>query len=226
MIQYTIVLAIIAAASGGILFFVNSKTRDRIAENQQLKMEKSLKKVLPDAEKIEPVKDTDGNAIYYIGKDKDGKITGYASPGKANGYSSTIKLFVGVSPDFLIKGVSIEDSKETPGLGERIKEIKRNVAITDMILTDKEKEKEPEPWFLKQFTGKKHAEVQLNTENGIDAITGATISSRAVVKAVIHALENLKTHLNKNDSQRKTAPPVLTTVRKTKTEKPSATETE
>mgnify|MGYP006283965143 CR=1 FL=1 len=225
MIQYTIVLAVIAAASGGILFYVNSKTRDRIAENQKKKIEKSLKEVLPDATApIEPVRDDKNNPLYYIGKDTNGKLIGYAAPGEAKGYSSVIEVIVGVSTDFKIQGVSIKNSQETPGLGERIKEIKKTVTITDKIMTDKEEEKNPKPWFLKQFTGK--TPEQISTGTGIDAITGATISSRAVTTAVSNALTRLKTHLGKGASRKNTAPPLLKGVTNANPDAATSTETE
>ena len=197
LIKYTTVLAVIAALSGAVLFFVHEKTKSRISENRKQQTDRAIREVLPRAETIEPVGEGSGKPLYYIGK-KDGSVCGYACEGSARGYSSEISLIVGVAPDFNIKGVSVKSSQETPGLGERIKEKKRTVTITDQLLTDKTEKENLRPWFLKQFNGKTLEQVRLSRGNtgDIHAITGATISSRAVAEAVRRAVETLKKEVN------------------------------
>ncbi|MFA6548841.1 MAG: FMN-binding protein [Candidatus Margulisiibacteriota bacterium] len=93
---------------------------------------------------------------------KEGKAVA-VSP---RGYSSTINLLVGIDAQGKVIGIKVLDQKETPGLGASI----------------------VKPDFLKQFIGKS-ARDPIEVKNDVDAITGATISSRAVCKGVREALE-------------------------------------
>jgi electron transport complex protein RnfG len=87
------------------------------------------------------------------------------------GYGGTIEIVVGVDPTGeSITGVRITQHSETPGLGANLVQVKPG---------------EDEPWFLKQFRGLTVGRVSLRASGGpIDAITAATISSRAVTDAV------------------------------------------
>ena len=79
-----------------------------------------------------------------------------------------------------ITGIKVAFQQETPGLGTKIEEIKG---------------KDTEPWFQKQFRGKRGEQlvvVRSEDPDAIEAITGATISSTAVTKSVREAVEKLK----------------------------------
>lgn len=105
----------------------------------------------------------------YIKYDDNGDIKGYAFPFSGAGLWGQINGYIGISPDFkTILGVDFTSHSETPGLGGRI----------------------DEQWFKEQFRGIKissDAGIVLNSsslqdeDNGVDAITGATNTSRAVV---------------------------------------------
>jgi Na+-translocating ferredoxin:NAD+ oxidoreductase subunit G len=84
---------------------------------------------------------------------------------KPRGYSSEIEMMVGIDPQGKVSGVKILSQKETPGLGADV----------------------AKPGFLDQFKGKSVKD-KLAAKQDIDAITGATISSRAVCKGVKDAL--------------------------------------
>ena len=81
------------------------------------------------------------------------------------GYSGPIEMLVGVDPKGKVSGVKILSQRETPGLGAGI----------------------VKPSFLKQFIGKSSKD-PIEPKKDIDAITGATISSRAVCEGVRDAL--------------------------------------
>ena len=91
---------------------------------------------------------------------------GRAIPVSARGYSGSINMMVGVDKSGKIIGVKVLKQTETPGLGANVSN----------------------PGFLNQFIGKT-AKDQIEPKKDIDAITGATISSRAVCKGVKDALE-------------------------------------
>ncbi|OQY76109.1 MAG: hypothetical protein B6D45_04620, partial [Ignavibacteriales bacterium UTCHB3] len=98
-----------------------------------------------------------------------GNTVGYAMPCKGNGFQGVITLMMGVSADLKkITGISVIDQTETPGLGSEI----LNESFSGQFKTVN-----PEP----EIFGKKGAK---ETDNDIVTITGATISSKAVVRIV------------------------------------------
>lgn len=104
------------------------------------------------------------HAEYYEVK-KDGKNAGYIVETYGKGYSSYINILAAVDRDFTVQKINILHQGETPGLG-------------DEIMTEE---------FMGQYKGKDldHLEViKGETEDKIQAITGATISSRAVTNGV------------------------------------------
>ena len=126
----------------------------------------SLKAVLPQANIFKRVKCKDNKDInYYEVFDSESNLIGYAFKAQKRGYSSIIQTMVGVRPNGEIVNIKIISHRETPGLGTKIEEIRRG---------------DSQPWFQAQFSGK--------TIDGLDkdvqAITGATISCKAVVDSV------------------------------------------
>jgi len=104
----------------------------------------------------------------------NGEIVGYAFIAVANGYGGPIELIVALESNFLqedeiiIHGISVVSHSETPGLGEKIVEAS----------------------FSDQFTGINFNDVALTRDGGkIDAISGATVSSSAVVDSVFNSVK-------------------------------------
>jgi len=157
MLKLGLTLMIITLVSGLALSLTNQLTKEQIEINQELNIKRSLAKINPDVINFER------NEEYYFIHDKDDKLTGMVINLEAEGYSSTIKFLVGIEPGNKITGISILDQQETPGLGANI-----------------EKDE-----FLDQFIGKEIKGLKLKKDDGnIDAVTGATISSRAIVDAI------------------------------------------
>ncbi|MCK4859956.1 MAG: RnfABCDGE type electron transport complex subunit G, partial [Candidatus Omnitrophica bacterium] len=137
-----------------------------IIAQQSLNIErKSISTFLPDVEKIEKVENEAG--IYYKCY-REGKLLGYALVVLADGYSSNIKLIAVIDSKKIIKGIKVLEQQETPGLGTKI----------------------TEPWFEDQFKNKETGRLVLGKD--IEAISGATISSNAVVEAVKKEIEQFK----------------------------------
>lgn len=174
IIRMAIVLTVICAFSGFVLAFVKQATQSA-REYQILKYVKgpSIEAVLPEYDN-DPIKEA---ITLEFGKDKKGEpiekqifpakkggqIVAVAYNSTQTGYHGEIDLMVGVTPDGKLTGVSIMTHTETPGLGARI----------------------TEEQFTKQFQGLS-GEIALGSE--VSAISGATISSKAVVSAVNDAL--------------------------------------
>jgi electron transport complex protein RnfG len=177
LIRYGFILALICLVAAGLLAGMNSLTKDRVLAQAQEEEMNSLKEVLPKAETFEPVKEND-TLLYYIGKDQDMKTAGFVFRTGGKGYSSVIETIAGMTAEGTITGIKVLNQNETPGLGARICEVKDDKTICD-ILKGAKHGTEQKPWFQSQFAGKKVSEL-----DRVQAITGATISSRAVIESV------------------------------------------
>lgn len=161
-----ILLTIVVAISVTLLFFTDQLLRGKIEWQREQKIECLLSELFPEMSRH----DFD-NEIYTIYSADETKV-GYAFLGEGYGYGGKMYILVGLENDLTLKGISIVSQLETPGLGSRIKEHS----------------------FTDQFAGIDVADVALRQDGGeIDAITGATMSSRAVVKIVsTTAIEKVK----------------------------------
>ncbi len=177
MLKYGIILGLICLIATGLLASVNFLTKPRIIAEAQKEIEASLKEVLPEAKNFEPVK-FQNETIYYKGLAENNAFIGVAFIARGKGYSSLIETMVGMKPDGTIIAIKVLNQNETPGLGSRICEIKDNTTIFD-ILKGKKQNASLKPWFQEQFSGKKISQI-----DNINAITGATISSRAIINVV------------------------------------------
>ncbi|MCK4401673.1 RnfABCDGE type electron transport complex subunit G [bacterium] len=163
ILKLAIVLFIIAAISGAILGITYTVTKEPIAKQVKLEEEKALKDIFSEATSFNLITCKDGY-IYYEVYAKN-KLIGYALDASGKGFCGTIKIKVGMNLNKTIKSIRITSQNETPGLGTRIKRTK----FTDQFMNK----------TLKQVLLKKDS-----CEGTIDALTGATISSRAVSVAV------------------------------------------
>lgn len=129
----------------------------------------------------------------YRGYDKAGKVTGYALVGELpDGYSGDIRFILGVRYDpeidgFRVSGSKILSHKETPGLGANI------ISVTyEEDQKAAEEHRDAVPYFLARFVDRKLEEVGLAKDGhpgNIEALTAATITSRAFAGAVRRILE-------------------------------------
>jgi electron transport complex protein RnfG len=187
MFKMVLVLTLLTSVSGGVLAGVRSLTMDRI-EYQQLKFQKEpvILAILADAEN-DPMTDRfkikDGEVAHTIfpGKIGDQKIVTLEAFGK--GFSGDVGMLVAFDLDTdTIVGSGVTISTETPGFGSKAKE---------------------DPSFVAQFEGASIDQNAAVTKDGgdIDAISGATITSRAVCVAVNEATavyKRLKPELEKS----------------------------
>lgn len=179
IMRYGIILAVICVVASGLLAAVNSLTRARITAQQQAEEKAALMEVLPEAVNFEPVK-TGSQTLYYKAYGKDGGFIGVAFKASAKGYSSHIETMIGMLSDGRLYAIKVLNQNETPGLGSKIIEIEEDTTIWDVA---RGKRKGPaeikRPWFQERFRNKKIGELK-----DVQAITGATISSKAVIDSV------------------------------------------
>ena len=181
MVKIGVILMVYALFAGAALAFVNITTISRITKNKSDTENAARAEVLPDMAGGYELKGKDTDFPYWIGY-RDEKKTepgGYIFIARGCGYSSTIATMVGVDSNGAVTGVKILFQQETPGLGAKVEEISHG---------------ENEPWFTRQFKGKTvEDDIKVTKDGGsIDAITGATISSRAVANSIYEGLVKLK----------------------------------
>lgn len=154
-------LSIIVFVAVFLLMLVNSFTQTKILAEREAKVTTVLQRIYPDMNDFELKED-----IYIILK--DGDVIGYSIIAVGKGYGGDINTIVGLDKDYLVKEISVLSNTETPGLGTKILET----------------------FFTDQFKGLEPQDVKLSKDGGkIDAISGATISSRAVTDSVREAME-------------------------------------
>ncbi len=191
MINMVVVLTVLSAVAGGMLSAVKSGTQDRI-ENQVLKFQKApaIAKILPDASNNPlqdrfKIKDADQEITFFVGK-TDGKASSVCFETSGKGFGGDMGLMVGVDiNNDTVVGVGVTTHAETPGIGSRAK-------------TD--------PKFASQFAGMPiDSNFNIKDAGGeIDAIGGATVTSKGVAVAAVQAKDiylRLKPEIKKQIEQ-------------------------
>ena len=168
-----VVLTALTMIAGGILASLDGYTRPMIEAYKLQELKKAIAEVLPAHEYYDELK---GNRMtLYVGKDSsEAEPVGVAFEAVGNGFQGKISIMVGISTDFSkINGIKILEQIETPGLGTK-------------IVIDPTNKKDPF-WFPNQFKNlitEPMIEVVKNKKPSkpteIQAITGATISSKAI----------------------------------------------
>ena len=169
----TLVLAAICLIVSLALSVTNAVTKDKIAEIDAENANKAMNRVLAAETYTEKKLEKDGKEITYYEAVNGGETSGYIFITSANGYGGEVKVMTAVLPDKTVKCVEILDvSSETPGLGQNTAKeefYSRYAGLSDTITV------------VKSGADAKNGE--------IDAWTGATITSKAVTKAVNEALD-------------------------------------
>lgn len=209
IIKLTVVLTIVSVTAALAIAFTNSKTKDRILEQQQIAEKNALQQIMPPNSDISEMNSTCTSCPpqYWIAQKDSQKV--YAFKVVSRGYAADIQYFVSVTADGKVIGMKILDQSETPGLGSRVQESISKKYIWNGFFGKKE---EGLNWFTRQFEGiditknikinkitgewhklNKKQRSNLLSSNEITAITGSTIST----KAVTHGLENqARSYLN------------------------------
>jgi electron transport complex protein RnfG len=135
--------------------------------------------------------------VYYTAYAGEGstEVLGYTFVAYGKGYSSTLVTMVGVDPSFAVTGVRIISQQETPGLGTKVQEIASKNTLWQVLSGKAVEEIGARPWFQVQFEGRGEDRLRVvrnRADDGILAITGATISSEAVTGSVRRSIAMLK----------------------------------
>jgi electron transport complex protein RnfG len=172
-------LTLISLGASASLGFVYVMTKEPIAASVLNKKLNAIRQVVPEftnnpSEEKYRLPTGEGDSLDIYPAKKDGEIIGYAvSTYSKTGFGGNISLVAGFKPDGTIINITVLEQKETPGLGTKM----------------------TEPRFKDQFNNKNPSEFMLKVKKDggpVDAITAATISSRAFCDAVQRAYNTLQ----------------------------------
>ena len=178
LLNMFVALFLICIVAGGILGIVYNATKDPIAAAENAKRTAAIKNVLPDFKTLKTVNVKsameDAEIPFHLAYDANNNFIGAAVETFTNkGFSGNISLMVGILADGTIKNISVLQHAETPGLGSKMEE----------------------DTFKNQFNDKNAASFNFSVKKDggdVDAITAATISSRAFCDAVNRALSTFE----------------------------------
>lgn len=168
-------LVVICAAAAALLSIVYEHTSKKIEEEKRAKVLIQLQEAYPGQQlSFRPIIQDTLWAAY-----KGGKKVGIVFKTFKTGYGGPVETLVGLNLDTTVAAIRpatpAEGLKETPGLGTKV----------------------GEAWFKDQFKCKKPNEIVLEKDGGtLDAVTGATISSRAVADGAREGIEKYKKYLS------------------------------
>lgn len=180
--RLVLTLSVAGLLSGLIIVGIFEATLPTITANKARELREAVFKVLPGVASLKRLAFRDGQLVaseekradeevVYGGFGEDGQLVGYAIPSEGPGFQDTIRLLYGYRPEQRqVVGMEILESRETPGLGDKI--------YKDAEFVDNFASLSVDPEIVAVKKGKKSA------PNEIDAITGATISSKAVVRII------------------------------------------
>jgi electron transport complex protein RnfG len=188
--KYAATLAIICLAASGLLGAVFNLTQPKILYQKTQDEISALKEVCPQAADFESVKEG-GDVVYYKALDGGKNIVGYAFKAVRKGYSSDIVTMAGMDKDGVISRIKILFQNETPGLGTRVTEVIQKETFWDVAFKKVKLGASPRPWFQSQFDGKKSEDLA----HSVQVITGATITSRAVIDSVQEKAQEVRERL-------------------------------
>ncbi len=178
LLNMFVALFVICIVAGGVLGIVFNATKDPIAAAENAKRTAAIKNVLPEFKTLKTVNVKsameDAEIPFHLAYDADNNFIGAAIETFTNkGFSGNISLMVGILADGTIKNISVLQHAETPGLGSKMEE----------------------ETFKGQFCDKNPASFNFSVKKDggdVDAITAATISSRAFCDAVNRALSTFE----------------------------------
>lgn len=221
-------LGLVSAICGLIIVAAYQFTLDAVKRNQMIKEQRAVEKVMPNAKSVagyyifpdrrveladtvdkDPKKfPVEGKQKFYAGYDASGALLGIAAEGSAKGYADQVRVMYAYSEACqCINGMTVVSMKETPGIGDKAdpnndgadKEFLKNFVALDVKLAA------DLTGLANEVKALKHGKKTKPWE--IDAIAGATITSRAVGKGI-------------NDSAQALLPKLLPSLDKIRSKKP------
>lgn len=187
-IKLGFVLLLVTAIAGGILAGVNGVTAPVIAEMERQASFGALLEIFPEANDfieveesvLDEIKSTNGSVFEVYKAVKDEEELGYALKTLSGGYGGDINTLIGIKSDGTVAGLRVLENSETPGIGSRI--------VEDFA-------------FRESFIDK-NALASLtpvdapSADDEVLMLSGATVSTEAVLKGVNDALDAYVNYLS------------------------------
>lgn len=191
-VRMILVLTLITLLSGGILAGWDLYTKPKVAFHREQALKAAIAEVLPAHDTYE-TRDTEAGTLYIGTKTDSDLPVGIAFMAVGSGFQGELRIMVGLSPDLTqLTGIKVLEQIETPGLGTK-------------IVVDPSNKQDPF-WFPAQFKGVHVApeiialkNAKPSTNNEVQGITGATISSKAVTRILNERIADVQAILAAND---------------------------
>jgi electron transport complex protein RnfG len=174
LLNMVLSLVLISVVMSAALAFVYEKTKGPIETASKQKEINAIKQVLPEFDNDPAAARVEKDGVIVYRMTRKNEPVGYAVKTFTDkGFGGHAEMMAGFLPDGRIYNIIILQHRETPGLGTKM----------------------AEPYFSKQFMGKNPASFKLKVKKDggqVDAITAATVSSRAYCDALQRAFDNIK----------------------------------
>ncbi|GAB1468042.1 RnfABCDGE type electron transport complex subunit G [Candidatus Cloacimonadota bacterium] len=177
-LQLGLILLAFCVVATALLAYVNTLTKPKIEALAIEEAQKAREGLIPNA----TFEEVNGALTYYIARDKTtNEIMGYTFTAAKNGYNGTVKTMAAIDKTFKLINIQVISQTETPGLGTN----------------------STKPAFTDQFKGKNAEQLLVDKDGGvppnaIKALTGATITSRAVTSSLKEQILLLQQDLQSN----------------------------
>jgi electron transport complex protein RnfG len=212
-------LGLVATVCGILIVTAYEGTLDAVNANKKLALERAVFKVIPGAAKVDEYVATatgiqpagtaipEGAVKFYAAYDQGGGLRGIAAEGAAKGYADTVRILYAYNPEKqTVTGIGVISMRETPGIGDKIhtdEAFLKNFEALDVKLAGDMKA------LANAVKVVKHGTKQNAWE--IDAISGATVTSKAVGRGISESARKLLPLLVPNLDKLKAIPSAVPT---------------
>lgn len=200
LVQFIVILGLICLLMGGGVAILYAVFKADLRQREDEAQREATSAVCPAGASVDLNAPVAGRPLaadaVYAAKTADGRVVAYIASGEASGYSSVVRVMVGVrAEDLSIIRIVVLSQAETPGLGANVAEQKSNFTLWEKLFGPSKAGKTEQlinP-FLDQFSGKKPEQF-----GQVQAITAATITSNATKAAARQAIERIRNTVGKS----------------------------
>ena len=187
-------LALVCLVAGAALAFVSARTDKPIKEARLRERTRQMQLVLPDGvAQTTELKSAEDGVLLFQATDAQGKPLAFCAQATArNGFGGDLTVLVGLAPDGKILGVLVTQNSETPGIGSKACKREEPRSIWRLSETANAPKLPPNE-YLDQFKGRSLPAGGLAFDDGFRPVSGATVSSNAVLTAVNRAAKAFHT---------------------------------
>ena len=186
--RFMLVLTTVCLVAGGGVGSIYLLTRTPIAVKAEAEERAVRMRVLPQAKDF---RDLEKGSGVHAGLDtENGETVGYVAVGEARGYGGALTVMVGLDKNLVTVKAAVLQHAETPGLGAECATVKSKDLIWTVILGGPRSKGTS---WMDQFAGKRKGQLVLGA--AIDARTGCSITSKAIVQAARTAIQKVEKRL-------------------------------